>query len=74
MILIGVHNDVENLFVLQFLEHSSVGGWIGLSDVDLHISVRGRPDQLLESNQTKLIFIQNGNSGPVQKYHHVLAT
>ena len=50
MILVGINNDVVNLLVLQFLEDSPVGGGIGLSDVDLHISVRGRPDQFLESD------------------------
>ena len=43
MILVGINNDVVNLLVLQFLEDSSVGGGVGLSDIDLHISVRGRP-------------------------------
>ena len=50
MILVGINNDVVNLLVLQFLEDSSVGRGVGLSDVDLHISVRGRPHQLLESD------------------------
>ena len=65
VILVGVNNDVENLFVFEFFEDSSVGGWIGLSDVYLHIPVRRRPHQLLEPDQTKLIFIENCNSGPV---------
>ena len=72
MILVGINNDVVNLLVLQFLEDSSVGGGVGLSDVDLHIPVWGRPHQFLESDQTKLIFIKNCNSGPVQKQHHIL--
>ena len=43
-----------------------------LSNIKFQILHWRCPYQILQSNQTKLVFIKNGSSGPIQKLHHVL--
>ena len=45
---------------------------ICLSNIKFQILHWRSPNQILQSNQTKLIFIKNRSSGPIQKFHHVL--
>ena len=74
MIFVRVDYDVVDLLVLQLSQHGSVVAGVGLSDVDLDVLGGGSSHQLLQSDQTILVFIQDCYSRPVEEHHHVLET
>ena len=67
MFFVCVDNDVEYFFILNFSQNRPVVGWVGLSDVDLNILSGRRANQLLQSDQAVLVFVEDGDPGPVEE-------